>query len=205
GNLVTTSGGVAFTIQNTAGSINNGGNLTVTTGGSIATPGTFNLLVANYDETANPAGHIVKGGNIFVTTGGSLSADSISVYIQDRGGGTIDSAASLTLNISGALTTFHDGPDALGNLSSLSLAVSNRYDNQFGNTTGSSIGGVATLTLRADSASIGGILSAIISNRGGTIDGNAFLHFNVAHDMTIQGDATWQILNDDGPPNPGSA
>jgi hypothetical protein len=203
GDLVATTGGLAFTIQNTSGAIDNGANITLIVGGGISSAQALSLLVANYDETANPAGHIGTGGNIFVTTGGNLTADSISVYIQNRGGGTIDSAASLTLNVSGALTTFHDGPDALGIPSSLSLVVSNRYDDTSGNTAGSSIGGDATLTLQADSASIGGNLNAIISNRGGTIGGNAFLNFNVTHDVTIQGDATWQILNNDGP-EPGS-
>jgi len=77
----------------------------------------------------------------------------------------------------------------------LSLAISSRFDN---NTAGSFIGGDATLLFQSDSASIGGFLTVLISDRGGTIDGNALLNFNVTHDITVQSDAAWQILNDSG-------
>ena len=55
-----------------------------------------------------------------------------------------------------------------------------------------------SLALSADSTDIGGNLNASIGDRGGTIDGNALLNFNVTQDITIQGDAAWQILNDSG-------
>ena len=209
GNLtVNGSGGLTLTIQNTTGTINNGGNITLMIGGSLSSAQALNLLVENFDETANPAGHIGTGGNISLTTGGNLTADSMSVAINNRGGGVIDSGASLVLNIGGALTTFHNGLGFLGGSQSLSLTISSRFDN---NTAGSFIGGNATLLFHADSASIGGTLIGLISDRGGTIDGNALLNFSVRHDMTVQGPdttnlnaATWQILNDDGPPS-GSA
>jgi len=211
GDLVAT-GGVAFTIQNTTGTITNGGNIALMAGGSISTPGEFSLLLENYDETANPAGHIGTGGNISLTTGGNLTADSMSVAINNRGGGVIDSGASLILNIGGALTTLHNGIDFLGNISSFTLDIKSRFAN---NTAGSFIGGDATLLFHSDSASIGGILSVIFSDRGGTIDGNALLNFGVTHDMTVQGAdntnfqgesaATWQILTGSGPiPGAGS-
>ena len=65
-------------------------------------------------------------------------------------------------------------------------------------TLGSTIGGDATLGLSADSASVGGNLNALISDRGGTIHGNALLTLSIAHDFTIQGDADIEILNDGG-------
>ena len=117
-------------------------------------------------------------------TGGNLNADSASIAVNNRGGGVIDSGVTLTVNIGGALTTLHDGLDFLGNTESLSLAVSSRYDN---NTAGSSIDGDAILLFHSDSASIGGNLSVHISDRGGTIDGNALLNFSVTHDITVQG------------------
>ena len=56
-------------------------------------------------------------------------------------------------------------------------------------------------------------MSVGISDRGGTIDGNALVNFSVIDDITVQGvddtnfpgnaAATWQILNDDGPPGGG--
>jgi hypothetical protein len=194
GGDLTTGNGSAFSVQNTAGTIENGGNITLGVGGSVSTQGQLSLLVENYDFTANPAGQIGTGGNISVTTGGNLTADSISAVINNRNGGTIGSSVNLTLNISGALTTVQNGTDYFGFSSSLSLYISNRYDN----TLGSTIGGDATLALFAVSANIGGNLNAIISDRGGTIDGNALLNFSVTNDVTVQGDAAWQILNDSG-------
>ena len=211
GNL-TAIGTVAISVvQNTNGQIDNGGNIALSVNGSVSTQGQLSLLVENYNETANPAGHIGTGGNISLTTGGDLTADSMSVAINNRGGGVIDSGVNLTLNIGGALTTLHNGPDFLGNIESLSLAISSRYDND---TAGSFIGGDATLLFHSDSASIGGILAVTISDRGGTIDGNALLNFSVTHDITVQGAddtnfqgdvaAAWEILNDSGP-NPNAA
>jgi len=155
----------------------------------------LNLLVENYDETASPAGHIGTGGNLSLTTGGNLTADFASIAVNNRGGGVIDSGVTLTVNIGGALTTLQNGLDFLGNTESLSLAISSRFDN---NTAGSFIGGDATLLFQSDSVSIGGFLSVLIGDRGGTIDGNALLNFNVTHDITVQSDAAWQILNDSG-------
>ena len=198
-------------VQNTNGQIDNGGNIALNVDGSVSTQGQLSLLVANYNETAAPAGHIGTGGNISLTTGDDLTADSISVAINNRAGGVIESGVDLTLNIAGALTTLHNGLDFLGNTESLSLAISSRYDN---GTAGSFIGGDATLLFHSDSASIGGFLAVAISDRGGTIDGNALLNFSVTHDMTVQGAdntnfqgdvaAAWEILNDSGP-NPGAA
>lgn len=174
-------------VQNTNGQIDNGGNITVMTNGSISTGGEFSLLVENYNETANPAGHIGTGGNISLTTGGNLTADFASIAINNRGGGMIDSGVSLTIDIAGALTTMEDGPDFLGNTASLSIAISTRYDDGGGNTSKSFIGGDAALNFHADSASIGGNLFVFLSDRGGTIDGNALLNFNVTHDVTVTG------------------
>jgi hypothetical protein len=193
-------------VQNTNGQIDNGGNITVATGGSISTGGELNLLVENYNETANPAGHIGTGGNLSVTTGGNLAADFASIAINNRGGGMIDSGVNLTINVGGALTTLEDGPDFIGNTASLSVAISTRYDDTSGNTQKSAIGGDATLNLHADSASIGGNLSVFVSNRGGTIGGNALLNFNTTNDVTVAGTdvpgfstaADIELLNDSG-------
>ena len=194
---------LAINVDNSvAGNLNDGANITLDIGNNLTINGggALSLLIAN-----NDGGHIGTGGNVSLMTGGNLTADSMSVAINNRAGGFIDSGVNLTLNIGGALTTLHDGVDFLGNTASLSLAISNRYDN---NTPGSFIGGDAALLFHSDSASIGGILSVLISDRGGTIDGNALLNFSVTHDITVQGTddtnfqgesaATWQILTGDG-------
>jgi hypothetical protein len=208
----TSSSEATFTVQNTTGTITNGGNVTLGFGGNVSSGGAFDVTVENYDESVNQAGHIGTGGNVSLTTGGNLTADSMSVAINNRGGGVIGSGVNLTIDIAGALITMENGLDFIGNSESLSLAISSRYDN---NTAGSSIGGDATLLFHSDSASIGGNLGVIISDRGGTIDGNALLNFSVTHDITVQGAdnvnfqgesaATWEILNDSGPtPGAGS-
>ncbi len=192
---------LAINVDNSvAGNLNDGANITLDIGNNLTINGggALSLLIAN-----NDGGHIGTGGNVSLMTGGNLTADSMSVAINNRAGGVIDSGVNLTLNIGGALTTLHDGVDFLGNTASLSLAISNRYDN---NTPGSFIGGDAALLFHSDSASIGGILSVLISDRGGTIDGNALLNFSVTHDITVQGTddtnfqgesaATWEILTD---------
>ena len=62
------------------------------------------------------------------------------------------------------------------------------------------------LNFHADSASIGGNLSVFLSDRGGTIGGNALLNFDVTHDVTVAGTdipnisdaADIELLNDSG-------
>src|SRR5438094_2096218 len=81
GSDLASTGAATFTIRNTTGTINNGGNITLDVGDNLSAQGQLNLLVENYDFSANPAGHIGTGGNISVTTGAGLTADSISDVI----------------------------------------------------------------------------------------------------------------------------
>jgi len=210
GGDVTTSGDATFTIQNTTGTINDGGNLTLDVGGNLVTHA-FSLLIENYDFTANAAGHIGNGGNLSLTTGGNFTADSASIAINNRGGGTIDSSASISVNIGGALTTLKNGLDFLGNPTSFEIDLATRFDNQNGNTKPSAVGGDATVNVQADSASIGGLFDATLSDRGGSIGGNALLSFNTTHDTKLLGvdttigtasfeAAAFALLNDSGPP-----
>ncbi len=198
-NSISTDAALDATINNTNGNIGGNAIIDLNVSGNINTAGELSLLLENYDETANPAGHIGGSANVSLTTGGNFTADFASIAISNRNGGRIDSSASLILNIGGALTTLHNGTDFLGNVESLSLDVANRYVN----TLGSMIGGDATLAVHADSASIGGNLIANIGDRGGTIGGNALLNFSATHDVTVQGDGIWQILNDSRGPDTG--
>ncbi len=188
GDLVTTGGGVAFTVQNTTGTINTGGNLTLTVGGSLATQA-LTLFVENYDGVSTKAaGHIGIGGNLFVTTGGDLTADSIDALINNRTGGRIDSGGSMIFTIGGALTTTGDA----------GFTISSRFNDSEpnGSMLGSVIGSDVTLLIDASSVNIGGISFSGISNSGSTIDGSAIYTWDISGDMTIQGDASLNILND---------
>src|SRR6185295_10423961 len=72
-----------------------------------------------------------------------------------------------------------------------------RFDNTNGNPAlASTVGGDATLTVNADSASIGGRISTIISNSGSTLNGNALLSLGIINDVSSQGEADIEILND---------
>ena len=203
GHNLMTAGDFELSVRNTAGQIDNGGDVTLMVDGSISTGGALSLLVENYNETANSAGHIGTGGNISLAAGGNLTADSASVAINNRGGGMIGSDVNLTINVGGALTTLHDGPDFLGNTASLSVAISSRYDDRLGNMQASEIGGNATLSFHAGSASIAGLVNVTISDSGGSIAGDALLSFDVTHELEISAAdpmsgsaAIFEILND---------
>ncbi len=203
GNILVTTGGdltttanATFTIQNTTGTINNGGNVGLMVGGSISTPGVLSVLVENYDFSGNTPGRIGTGGNILVTTGGDLSAQSVNALINNRSGGQIGSPVNLTLTIGGALTMSGNSTDPFGFPTSLFVVISNRFDNTSGPALASTVGGDATLTINAGSASIGGNLITVVSNSGSTLNGNALLSLGITHDMSVQGEADMEILND---------
>ena len=180
-------GTLTLVVQNTNGQIDNGGNINLTVGGNIHVNG-LTLYVQNYDQTINPAGHIGTGGNIYVEIAGNVTANSyVDVFLNNRGGGMIDSGGNLTFNIGGALTI----GDADGDGFSAEFVESTRYDDIGGNTTTSSIGSDVSLYLHAASINMaGGLFGSGISNRGGsTIDGDATAIWNVTGDVTIQGTA----------------
>ncbi len=173
-------------------------NFFFSSGGDFTVAGQLNLAIDNSN-----AGSTLNSSDLSVTSGGNLSANFATLLLTNRGGGQIGSAASIDLQVGGTLTTMVNGDDGFGASTSLAIYLSNRYDQTLSPNT-SVIGSDATVNVSADAASIGGNLSALISNRGGEIDGNALLSFNVAHNLGVAGDVIWQILNDDGPPE-GSA
>jgi hypothetical protein len=194
-------------VQNTNGLIDNGGNLNLTVNGNVQVNGLV-AYVQNYDETANAAGHIGVGGNVDIEISGNLTANSyVDVFLNNRGGGMIDSGGNLTFNVGGALTI---GADAGGGAPDFSaeFVVSTRYDDIMGNTTPSFIGSDVSLFMHAASVDMaGGLFGSGISNRGGSvIDGNATATWDVPGDVNIKGTAennasgiagaSWWILND---------
>lgn len=191
-------------LQNTSGQIDNGGNIFLLvgskgSGGNVHVNG-LALYLQNYDESANPAGVIGTGGNIDVSIGGNLTADSyVDVFLDNRGGGRIDSGGNLTFNVNGALSI---GADSSG--FSAEFIISSRYDDSGGNTSSSFIGSDVSLDFHAGSVEMAGFLyGSGISNRGGSvINGNATVTWDVPGSVTIQGNdptyggASWFILND---------
>src|SRR4029078_3094713 len=109
-----------------------------------------------------------------VQTGSSLTADSFNALVLNRSGGSIGSGVSVTVAVGGNLKTMSEGTDAFGEPSSLSLNINSRFDNTGDNPAlNPFIGGNANVTVVAQNVSVGGTLLSYISNRGGTIDGNA--------------------------------
>lgn len=195
GDMDLPNGGANFTIHNTSGMIDNGGNIALAVR-SISTTGPVQALVENYDFSGNTPGQIGTGGNISITTAADLSAQFLSMLVNNRSGGRIDSPVSLTLNVGGALTTSADSTDVFGFPTSFLLTISTRFDSTTGPALSPRIGGNATDTVTADSASIGGVLGAYVSSTGGTVEGNSLITFNITHDFSVKEEADVEILND---------
>src|SRR5205823_9778384 len=113
----------------------------------------------------------------------------VDVFLNNRGGGMIDSGGNLTFNVTGALIIGADaGGGGLPGFSS-EFIISSRYDDVGGNTSPSTIGSAVALYLHAASIDMAGdLFGSGISNRGGSvIDGNATATWDVPGNVTIQG------------------
>ena len=156
-------------------------------GGSIGRDAIISLNLSNsFTATGNaefaifnPGGIVGRNASIGVTVG-DISAPSLTAEIDNSSAGQIGGNALINFGVSRDFNIVGDA------------------NFQILNSNGT-IGSDATLLFHSDSASIGGNLSAIISDVGGTIDGNALLNFSVTHDISVQRDAVWQILTKDGP------
>jgi len=176
------------TINLQAGSISTAGNLDVEIdnfgGGSIGGDALVNVGVSNdinivgdaiFQILNNDGGHIGGNANILLTTGGGgdLTANSILAFVNNHNAGTIDSGASLTFDIGGALTTTGDATFVISNLND--------------GTGGGTIGSLATVDLNAASVSVGGFFQTFVgANGGGIIQGDAINTVDVTGDLTAQ-------------------
>jgi hypothetical protein len=156
------------------GSANINFNLT----GDLTTAGDATLFITN-----NPAGTIGSDAMINVTAN-NITANSLFAQIDNRNGGSIGEGANVTLNVGGNLTTQGDATFQILN-----------YDDGPGPGT---IGSNATVSLIAANISTGLDFVANISNyNSGHIGGNADLNFNLTGDLNAQGDAFFEIFNQD--------
>jgi hypothetical protein len=197
---LTINGALSLLVANNdGGHIGTGGDISLNVGGNLSTAG-FSLLVTNYGDVfgspGTSTGSIGNGGNIFLKTTGDVTADYVDAFIDNRNGASIGSSATLSLNIGGALTTHIDAPAGVvgsGTQESLTLLLSNRFDT----TSGGMIAGDATVSLTAASVSVGGFLDGFISNRPGTIGGNALINFSVSGALSFQELGNLEIANED--------
>ena len=94
------------------------------------------------------------------------------------------------------------GPGMIGGNAEVNASASNistgDFFDQILNYGGASIGGHAAINLTATTLSVGGNLDSRIDNfSGGSINGSATLNFNLTADLAAQGEANFQILNND--------
>ena len=190
-------------LNNDGGHIGTGGNISVTTGGNL-TAGSIDALINNrnggmIDSSANLTFNI---GGAFTTTG-----DASFVISNDNdgsGGGMIGSDA--TMNVSAA--SISAGGTLFAIISSLSDAsivgsaninfnltgdLTTSGDAAFGNSSGGTIGGNATINVTAANIGANSLL-AQIDNTGGSIGGNAAINMNVSGTATVTNDYCSIIL-----------
>ena len=156
-------------LGNIVGSANINFNLT----GDLTTAGNATLLISN-----DPVGTIGSDAVINVTANDISTGGTLNAAIDNSSGGTIGGIANLSFNLSGDLAT---QSDALFKID---------------NSNGGMIGADAGMNVSAANISTGGSLFARIFNyTGGSILGNANIVFNLAGDLTTQGDATLVVSN----------
>jgi hypothetical protein len=120
------------------------------------------------------------GGTIAVLTTGNLAAGSINALVNNTFGGSIGSGGNLGFNVGGTL--------------SVGRAANFIIDNH----SNGSIGSEVLLGINANSISAGDTFTARIDNsEGGSITGNAEIHFGAAQ-ATFATDANVEILGSDG-------
>jgi acrosin len=157
-----------------------GGNLSVQIGGSLLLNGTLRL-----DTLVLPGTTLASGANVILNVGNNFtnsSSTDISRLRVRNEGAHIGAGGNIVANIGGDLTTTGTGGD-------FELIVQNangRIDN----------GGNIALTV-GGSIGAAGALSATLDNTGGIIGADAINILISSGAITVQGDATFQILNSD--------
>jgi hypothetical protein len=194
------------TLDLSAANISSGGDLatdiSANRGGHIL-GNAFNLVSAAGDLTAQGAldfeienagfllnNGFVPGGTIDMDATINVSATNISAttdyfqaLISNAGGGHIGGNAVLDISASNGLTS---GGDAF-------FSIINSPNGQ--NTPAGTIGGNATIQANVGSMSVGGLLNAVIDNTNGSIGGIAIVNFDLSGAIDTQGDANFQIFN----------
>ena len=213
GNLTTQSGDAAFQIRNYddgsgSGPGTIGGDATVNvTANNISTGGRFLADIFNYFSGINGDGHI--GGNATINVAAAnITANSVRARINNSNGGTINSAAALSMSIGGNVTSSGPAPfvaDIINEFGHIGTSATvdfhaagslNVTGDAFFDIDSSSgfIGSDATLNVSANNLSTGQ-LETIIFNDAGIISGVAAVHGQISGDVVATGDIFFDILN----------
>ena len=171
--LTINGGSLSLTVDNQGGSIQDGGNISLSVGATfnarpaapgkpdVVSPGDVNITGdATFEILNDGGGQIGNNVGLQALTGGNFTANSLFALIGDRDGGSIGGDAALNLAIGGALSTTGDA--------SFGTSTSN-----FGGG-GGTIDANAIVSLDAASISVGGFLESFVAtNGGGGIGGSA--------------------------------
>jgi hypothetical protein len=107
----------------------------------------------------------------------------LTLFINNRDGGSIGSIARISCHIAGAFITQDD--DAL-------IGISNRNNGPGAGT----IGGDATVNIKANSISVGGMLDAFVTANGGRIGGVGLLQLSATGDIHSGVGSLLQVQSD---------
>jgi len=158
-----------------SGNIPGAATITLLPAGNLTLNGP-NGLSLTIDNTNG--GHIGQDADIFLSTA-DLNAGLLNVLINNRNGGSIGAASQIACDISGNLTTQSDA----------TIGITNRNDGPGGGTIASN----ATVSVTANSISVGGSLQGFVSTNGGQIGNLALLQFTAAAGIHSVGDMLFHL------------
>lgn len=186
------------------GTIHGNATLTLTIGGDLTIAGDASTEILNQRDatsTVPSGGTIDSDATLNITAANFSVGGELDVDIRNRNngvgsgtGGSIGGNAAINLNLSGDLAVTGSDPNSGGVPGDANVYIAN--ENDVGGS-GGFIGGDATIDVTAGDISTGASLFAQIFNSGGQIVGSASLDFGVVGGLTTQGDAVFQILNND--------
>ncbi len=162
--------------------------------GDDKTTSNFDVYIGNQRNGPGPgtAGSIGSDATIQLSVANNLSTTGyLDTEIDNYNGGIINGNASVSVSA---------GMAARGRGGLLTPGISIGSDAIFGiyNFGGGNIDGTATVTVDAADISVGGDLSAEITNSGGTIGDDAEINFNIAGDLVTENSANFFLVNSDG-------
>ena len=178
---ISNQGNLFLTIFNQLGSIGGDAAIRLSLSGDIVSQHDANFWIWNFGGKGPPAGTIngdalinVAAVNLTAANGGILTGQILNQNVGFIGGN-----ATMDFDFSGDI-----------NAGGVDLIIDN---------IGGMIGQDARISVTATNISVGGNLDVTIDNsaNGGTIGGSANLTFNLTGNLAAQGEANFQILNND--------
>jgi hypothetical protein len=170
GSSISVTGTLTLQVDSTASFIGGNASVDLTSSGNISAGDTTVQIISSDNGLGQP-GEIDGFANITIVSDADLTASSLFTFIDDRHAGIVGTAATIGVQLAGALNT---ASDAI-------LGIST----QNGGSGGGTIGSDATVNLQLGSSSVGGVFESFIStNGGGLIQGNAGISMVTSADLS---------------------